>query len=174
MQAGLTRRLVAGKNCCLHSTTGKTVFVPPFSDSYDPIPGIPIGSALTCWTNPDNVESLLIVCNEALFFGEKMPNALLCPNQMRANGVNVSGAPKQFEAALPHCVLVCDHDSEDVFIRISLNLVGVISCFNSNYPSKKDMESLQRVHLTDDNVWTLIPLSLQNRKRSSMTSLESD
>ena len=70
---------VAGKNCRLFSTTGKTVFVSPFSDAYDPIPGIPIGSVATRWTNPDNGEPLLIVINEALFFGEKMPNTLLFP-----------------------------------------------------------------------------------------------
>ena len=137
----------------MFSTTGKTVFVSPFSDAYDPIPGIPIGSVATRWTNPDNGEPLLIVINEALFFGEKMPNTLLCPNQMRANGVHVSGTPKQFDPKSTHCISVCDPDHAGVVLRIPLKLVGVISCFDSDYPSDDDMKSLRRVNLTDDNVW---------------------
>jgi hypothetical protein len=55
------------------------------------MPGIPIGSAATRWINPENGEPLLLFFNEALFFGQKMQNTLLCPNQVRSNGVEVNG-----------------------------------------------------------------------------------
>ena len=144
---------VAGRNCRLFSETGKTVFVSPFSESYDPIPGIPIGSAAMRWTNPENGEPLLLVFNEALFFGQKMQNTLLCPNQLRSNGVVVNGTPRQFDAASPHSISVRDPSDEEKTITIPLKLVGVISCFDSVYPTDDEMNSLRRVHLTDENVW---------------------
>ena len=63
------------------------VDVAPFSDEYSPLQDIPVATCVTAWTNPDSGKVFLLVFGQMLYFGDKLSHSLLCPNQMRANGL---------------------------------------------------------------------------------------
>jgi hypothetical protein len=54
---------------------------------------IPIITAATAIDNPKTGETTILVIGQAIYMGEKVQNTLLCPNQMRANGIQVDGIP---------------------------------------------------------------------------------
>ena len=78
----------------------------PFSESLAAVQDVPIATVITIWENPANGEQWILVIHEALYFGTKLKDSLLCPNQLRAAGVQVKDAPIQFDAASPHSVSV--------------------------------------------------------------------
>jgi hypothetical protein len=61
----------------------------PFSDEYNAVQDVPIATVATVWENPQNRELWMLVFHEALYFGSKLKESLLCPNQMRAAGVKI-------------------------------------------------------------------------------------
>jgi hypothetical protein len=65
---------------------GKKVMVTPYSDQYDAIMDIPIATVVMIWENPKNGELWMLIIHEALYFGNKLKESLLCPNQLRAAG----------------------------------------------------------------------------------------
>ena len=60
------------------------VDVVPFSEEYAPMTGIPIATCAAAWTNPENGQVFILVFHEILYFGNKLKNSLICPNQIRA------------------------------------------------------------------------------------------
>ena len=124
---------VAGCNMVVLEDTGQTVSVAPFTGEYNALKGIPIVSAATAYDCPTNGETYLLVFNECLYFGERLPVSLLCPNQLRAFGLSVCDTPRQFEAASPH-----DISSPDSPLRIPLEMEGVVSYFTSRRPTDNE------------------------------------
>jgi hypothetical protein len=61
------------------------------------IPDIPIGTAATVWICLNTGQSYLLLVHECLFMGDKLPNTLLCPNQLRSHGLLVYDTPKQYD-----------------------------------------------------------------------------
>jgi hypothetical protein len=49
--------------------SGETARVHSFSDEQEPVPDVPIGTIATAWVNLLNGEVIVLVMNEALFFG---------------------------------------------------------------------------------------------------------
>ena len=84
----------AGPNIQVVSLEDYTVCVKTFSDEYEAMPDIKVGTAETVYTHPSTGEAYILVINQALIFGSKLQNSLLTPNQMRANGVTVCDVPK--------------------------------------------------------------------------------
>ncbi|KAI2490437.1 Reverse transcriptase (RNA-dependent DNA polymerase) [Fragilaria crotonensis] len=80
---------VAGCNMVVLEDTGQTVSVTPFTSEYNALKGIPIVSAATAYDCPTDGETYLLIFNECLFLGERLPVSLLCPNQLRAFGLSV-------------------------------------------------------------------------------------
>jgi hypothetical protein len=71
----------------------------PFSD-------VPIGTVATAWVDPEMSEVIVIVMNEALFFGVRLDHTLICPNQLRSFGFIVNDIPKQFDSKSTHSIEV--------------------------------------------------------------------
>jgi hypothetical protein len=46
----------------------------------------------------------MLVFHEALYFGSKLKELLLCPNQMRDAGIKIKDVPMQFDAASSHSI----------------------------------------------------------------------
>jgi hypothetical protein len=80
--------------------------VSPFIGEYKPLKDIPIASVAISWDNPVDGSTVILVINEALYFGNHMPYSLLCPNQLPHNGINVNDTPKIFNSASSHSITI--------------------------------------------------------------------
>jgi len=125
---------VAGCNMVVLEDTGQTVSVTPFTSEYNALKGIPIVSAATAYDCPTDGETYLLIFNECLFLGERLPVSLLCPNQLRAFGLSVCDTPQQFDADSPH-----DISFPDSKLRIPLEMEGVVSYFTSRRPTNDEI-----------------------------------
>jgi hypothetical protein len=78
---------VAGKNFIVLSFTGRECDVYPYSQQYEAVRNIPIVSAATAIQHPNSGETLILVFNEVLWYGDRMDHSLINPNQLRHFGV---------------------------------------------------------------------------------------
>jgi hypothetical protein len=115
---------VGGSNSVLLEASGETATVHSFSDERKPFAEIPIGTIATSWTNPSNGESFLLLFHESLYFGDRIPCTLLCPNQLRNYGVVVEDTPRQYNRLSKHSIKTDE-------VEIGLDMDGVISYFES-------------------------------------------
>ena len=139
---------VAGCNMVVLEDTGQTVSVTPFTSEYNALKGIPIVSAATAYDCPTDGETYLLIFNECLFLGERLPVSLLCPNQLRAFGLSVCDTPQQFDADSPH-----DISFPDSNLRIPLEMEGVVSYFTSRRPTDDEIATCARLEMTSAAAW---------------------
>jgi hypothetical protein len=85
----------AGKCFILHEATDETAEVSGFHDSLGSLTDIPIGTTCTAWDAPWQ-QTYILAFPQSLFFGDKLENSLMPPNQLLANGLIVDECPKQF------------------------------------------------------------------------------
>jgi hypothetical protein len=60
--------------------TGEKVNVFPFSENLPAVQEVPIATVLTIWECPKTGELWMLVIHEALYFGDRLKESLLCPN----------------------------------------------------------------------------------------------
>eukprot|EP00536_Pseudo-nitzschia_multiseries_P005713 jgi/Psemu1/13293/gm1.13293_g len=156
----------AGSNMILLNPDQITthVDVAPFSEEYKPIKKIPIGSCATAWTNPTSGQVYIIVFHQALYFGNKLKNSLICPNQVRdCNFNSVEETPRQFDPRSKHGITIQtpmkDDDPRKVFIKLSMR--NVISYFPTRKPTRMELDECQHLIATNDTPWD--PHSLKFR-----------
>ena len=142
---------VAGSNCVVLEYTGQKVKVSPFTEEYKPIEGVPIARCATA-IDLNGGETLILVINEALFFGNRMTHTLLCPNQLRANGLIVDDVPKQFDNKSRHAVVIPRTSTESELV-LPLEMKGIISFLQTRRPTKKELEECSHVELTSPHPW---------------------
>lgn len=141
--------IVGGSNCVLIETTGRNVSVLPYNDEYDSIDDIPIATIATAYDCPLNGQVYILVFNEALYFGDRMKHSLLCPNQMRDNGIVVDDTPKQYSKASTHSIYIPDRD-----LRIPLTMDGVVSGFDTRTPTNEELDNIDRhIEMTSAMEW---------------------
>ena len=75
------------------SLTGEICDVNPFLASYQPVQEIPVARCCTVWTDKTDSLEYLLIGDQMLWFGTLMPNSLINPNQLRANGISVNDDP---------------------------------------------------------------------------------
>ena len=141
---------VAGSNTVVLDLTGKMVSVSPFCESeYPTMEDVPVATVATAYDCPKTGKAYVLVINEALYFGDKMRHTLLCPNQLRANGVKVDDCPKQYDATSTHSIQVADRD-----LMIPLTMRGVISGFYTRKPTEEELANVNdHIELTADTEW---------------------
>ena len=93
-----------------------------------------------------------LVIHEALFFGDRLTESLLCPNQIRAAGNLVRDAPIQFDATSTHSITIPGK------LDLPLEMHGVISHIRTRKPTTLEIEqyqsgALQSVELTENTPW---------------------
>ena len=118
---------VAGANTVPLWFTEHHALVSPFIGEYKPLKDIPIASVATAWDNPVDGSTVILVVNEALYFGDRMPYSLLCPNQLRHNGVSVNDVPKFFNSTSSHSI--CFQILKDKLYFINLCLLHLFCLF---------------------------------------------
>jgi hypothetical protein len=94
----------------------------------------------------------MLVIHEALYFGERLKESLLCPNQVRAAGNLVRDAPMQFDASSSHSITIPGK------LEIPLEMHGVISYVRTRKPTVKEIDQyqlgeFQSVGLTEKIPW---------------------
>lgn len=101
-------------------------------------------SAVAAYDHPGSGQTYMLVLHQAILIPDLQHN-LLCPMQLRDNGILVNDEPKYLMANAEenhHAITIQNHVMEDgeVF-RIPLSLHGVTSYFTTRKPSKEEFES---------------------------------
>jgi hypothetical protein len=140
-----------GANFRFIAHTEKSCNVTPFHPHYQSLQNVPIVQAATAYTDPESGETFILIVNQALYMGPKFQTTLLNPNQLRSNGIIVDDCPKHLAAdpaIATHSVFIPCHSR-----RIPLELNGVISGFQSHYPSTEELENCLWIELTSHKEW---------------------
>eukprot|EP00536_Pseudo-nitzschia_multiseries_P018501 jgi/Psemu1/55916/gm1.55916_g len=112
------------------------VDVAPFSEEYKPIKKIPIGSCATAWTSPTS----------AVYFGNKLKNSLIYPNQVRECNFNsVEETPRQFDPRSKHGITLQTPMEEDDLKK----------------PTKLELDECEHLIATNDTPWDLHSLKFR-------------
>jgi hypothetical protein len=148
--------VVAGSSCRVLEMTQKCCDVYPYSSQYDPIRNVPIAKVATAYDHPMTGETLILVFSQALYMGDSMEHTLVCPNQVRYNGVVIDDVPRHlsYNKSSTHSIFFPDND-----VRIPLQLNGIISCFQTRLPSDREIQNCRWLVVTNDLPWE--PLSDQ-------------
>jgi hypothetical protein len=150
--------------CCFGSNftplyfTGQVCDVSPFTDSYDAMQNVEVCAAATAWDHPMTGQTYVLEIHQGLWFGTKLPNSLINPNQCRMFGINLCDDP--FD---PYRKLEI-HDPE-TGVRIPLAMHGSTCYFDSRVPSKYELDNYPRIVMTNDELWD--PASLRLSPNSS-------
>jgi hypothetical protein len=142
----------AGSNCVVVEYTGKACNVIGYNrnTSNDELHDVPIVTAATAYDAP-NGDTYILIIAQALYLGGLLDYTLLCPNQLRANGIVVDDVPKHLSptpGTATHSVYVPNAD-----LRIPLCMKGVISYFTTRTPTSQELESCTWIMLTSENDW---------------------
>ena len=130
-----------GSNTVLLEETGRNVTVRSFTPEHDSLDGIPIGTVAGSYDSRTG-ETLLLVWNECMFFGDRLPTSLINPNQVRAAGHVVDECPKQFDKGSRHGIVT------SCGLEINLEMNGVISFIPMRKPTDKEISECTRVEMT--------------------------
>jgi hypothetical protein len=68
--------IVGGANCILLETSGETANVHSFSDKRKLFSNVPIGMIATAWVDQETGKVIVLVMNEALYFGNHLDHTL--------------------------------------------------------------------------------------------------
>lgn len=132
--------------------------VSPFIGEYNPIEDVPVASVATAWDNPVDGSTVILVINEALYFGDRMEYSLLCPNQMRCNGVVVNDVPPMFSPNQPHSIIIPGR------LEIPLKMRGVMSYIDTRKPTADEILKCEHYELTSARPWNPNELELDLRE----------
>jgi len=79
---------IAGENCVILEVTNQTVNNSAFTDEHDIMSNIPIVTAATAYDDAATGVTYILVLGQCIYMGDKMPNSLICPNQLQSHGIN--------------------------------------------------------------------------------------
>lgn len=127
---------------------GQVAQVSGFAESMEPMKDIPIVKAALAYDIPETGETVILIINQALYFGKHLSHVLLNPNQMRYNNVIVDDIPKHLSSMSTHSITVTE---ENVTIPLQLN--GIISYFDARTPTTEEIENCPHIILTSDEEW---------------------
>jgi hypothetical protein len=154
----------ADSNCTVIEFSGRTCNVVGFnrSNPNSELTDIPIVKAATAYDSPTG-ETYIIVIPQALYLGEYLDYTLLCPNQLRHNGVIVDDIPR-------HLAPDPEFATHSIFLpedstRIPLELNGVISGFPTRTPTLEEIENCKWLTLTSELEWDPHSLDFAARER---------
>jgi hypothetical protein len=82
---------------------------------------------------------------------DKMSSSLLCPNQLRLNGLIVDDVPQHLAPQnRPSSHSIQSLDDE---FTLPLSLKGVISYFNTRTPTQEELDTCRWINLTNEHDW---------------------
>ena len=135
--------ICAGKNFRALSLKGQTCDVLGFHQSFESLHDIPLAQVATGVTL-ENGKTVILVINEALYFGSQMDHSLVNPNQIRAYGIDVSDNPfdreRDFGIQYDECFIPFATEGSTVY-------------FDTFVPTDYQLEALRHIELTSDDKW---------------------
>ena len=120
-----------------------------FHQNFKPILNVNTVNVAYAYDSDDGKTYILHV-NQALDFTNTLEHALLCPNQVRANGHQVHEAPSFTDSSSSHSIVINENEET---INLPLLLDGTISYLPVRYPSDEDLNESQHLDLTYVNAW---------------------
>ena len=140
---------VLGKNFIPLTYTDRICDVYPYSRDYDAVGAIPVVTGATAYTDQVTGETIIIVINEGLYFGDKLDHSLVNPNQLRSYGVDVYDNTYDRNETMR----IQGQDVNDENIVIPLLAEGVDIFFETRTPSLDELENSSHIHLTNKLAW---------------------
>ena len=138
---------VGGDNVVLLHETGFKVSVSAYSPEYAALKDIPIASCAGAYDSETDGTTYLLIWNEMMYFGNRMPTTLINANQMRSFGHSVEDCPQQFDQHSLHSIKTkCGMD-------IPLKMKGVISYVPMRRPTDYEVAHSPRIEMTSDMPW---------------------
>jgi hypothetical protein len=158
--------------CCVGASarvieyTGRHCQVHAFNPRYKPLTKVPIVKAVTAYDTNDG-EVLILCMNQALYFGDEMPNTLLNPNQLRSHGVIVDDCPIHLspDKRSTHSLYFPDEQ-----VRLPLELHGCISYLPTRLPTMDEINRCQWLELTSDTDWDPYSEDFANRESKAQAN----
>ncbi len=98
--------------------------------------------------------------------GDKVKTTLLCPNQLRANGLVVDDVPKHLA---PKDKLSCHaiYSPDDDFV-IPSSMKGIFSCFETRTPTWDELETCRQVKFTNKFDWNPHSTDFQDQENKQL------
>ncbi|MGH3053527.1 MAG: hypothetical protein ACRDL7_00940, partial [Gaiellaceae bacterium] len=155
----------AGAGTVVIEYTNKTCDVSPFATEYEPLVQIPVIKAGTAYNDPITGVTYILILSQALYFGDRMSNTLICPNQLRANGLIVDDVPRHLSEGNKSTHSVYFPDER---LRINLQLHGCISYIPIRTPTKDELEECHWIHLTSEAEWDPYSLDFARQEKNIM------
>ena len=81
--------ICAGPNWKLLELSGEYCTVSPFSTDYQPKPNVPIAKCATVYTCQASGNSVVLVADQVLYFGDELHCSLINPHQICSHGYGV-------------------------------------------------------------------------------------
>ncbi len=148
--------IVAGANTRPLAWTGMKCSVSGFSSSMKSVDDVPVATVATAYTTPEGM-TLILIFNEALFFGSKLDHSLINPNQIRSF-LETPVCDDPFDPFRP---LGIDHS--EAFIPFETE--GSCVYFDSWVPSDEDLDKYPHVVLTNGDVaWDPKTITLGHKR----------
>ena len=149
---------VLGQNFIVLNYTSRVTDVYGYSKELGAITDIPIVTGATAVDHPVTGETMILVVNEALWYGSRLDHSLLNPNQLRHYGCVVHDNPYDTENPLSI--------SYGTNTLVDLQTKGTLIYGVTRTPTAYELEHCPRHVITSDNVWS--PHDVQ------MSALETD
>ncbi len=139
-------------------------------------------NCLWWWEDRDNIhpcprasivflvmKSYILVLGQALYFCDEVEASLLCPNQMRANGVIVDDIPIHLlhNNASTHSLIFPEDE-----VTIPLKLNGCFSYIPTRTPTTNEIEKCKWLILMNDMPWEPNLIPSQDLEDAAITNLE--
>lgn len=146
--------------------TGEKVNVFSFSENLPAIQEVPITTVHTIWEDTRTGEVWLLIIHEARYFGDRLKELLLCPNQIRAAGNLIKDVPRQFDSKSLHSIILSNT------LEIPLDMHGVIWHMRTRKPTADELQHyqdglLKSVELTEDIPWEPYSKEFVDRERTA-------
>ena len=140
----------AGRHARVESyVEGNTVTANGFASEMGALKNLPITNALYAYNLPDG-EVFILRANNSIYLGNSMEDSLLCPNQCRANGIEIDTRPKMY----------CDDDetAESIYCpeihkRFPIRHHGPLPFLPIRRPTMEETLTCTYVDLTPNTDW---------------------
>ena len=136
---------VLGHNFIVLNYTSQVTDVYGYSPELGAIKNIPIVTGATAVDNPTTGETIILVVNEALWYGNCLDHSLLNPNQLRHYGCVVNDNPYDHENSLSIAF--------GSNVLLDLTTKGTLIYGVSRTPTSYEIEHCPHHIITSDNIW---------------------
>jgi hypothetical protein len=116
-----------------------------FANSMEPLGENLIVKPAIAYDCPMTVEIVVLIINEAMYFGEHLSYAVIYPNQIRAYDVIVDNIPKHLQLNSTYSIIV-----KEGYMSVPLHLQVVKSHFHARTPMFYEIENVQQITLASE------------------------